>query len=95
MLSGFTRVKYSPKAITLSPVCPYYANTLGMHISKTYPKVSAMIEAWKKQGGDSETLLSNLEKNQELKNVLLEETPWVLEAKANRNRNRNLLRCST
>lgn len=59
----------------------YYANTLGMHISKTYPKVSAMIEAWKKQGGDSETLLSNLEKNQELKNVLLEETPWVLEAK--------------
>ena len=59
----------------------YYANTLGLHISKAYPKVSAMIEAWKKQGGDSETLLSNLEKNQELKNVLLEETPWVLEAK--------------
>ncbi|MDO5522876.1 MAG: hypothetical protein Q4G48_02395, partial [Bacteroidia bacterium] len=59
----------------------YYANTLGMHISKAYPKVSAMIEAWKRQGGDSETLLSNLEKNQELKNVLLEETPWVLEAK--------------
>lgn len=59
----------------------YYANTLGMHISKAYPKVSAVIEAWKKQGGDSETLLSNLEKNRELKNVLLEETPWVLEAK--------------
>lgn len=60
----------------------YYANTLGMHISKAYPRVSAMIEVWKKQGGDSETLLSNLEKNQELKNVLLEETPWVLEAKS-------------
>lgn len=59
----------------------YYANTLGLHISKAYPRVSAMIEAWKKQGGNSETLLSNLEKNQELKNVLLEETPWVLEAK--------------
>lgn len=60
----------------------YYANTLGTHISKAYPKVSAMIEAWKKQGGDSETLLSNLEKDQELKNVLLEETPWMLEAKS-------------
>lgn len=59
----------------------YYANTLGAFIGKTYPKVSAMIEAWKKQGGNEETLLSNLEKNQELKNVLLEETPWVLEAK--------------
>jgi hypothetical protein len=40
-----------------------------------------MIEAWKKQGGNKETFLSNLEKNQELKNVLLEETPWVMEAK--------------
>ena len=58
----------------------YFANTLGIHIGETYPKVSAMVEAWKKQGGDSETLLSDLEKNQELKNVLLEETPWVLEA---------------
>jgi|AGTN01.3.fsa_nt_gi Large extracellular alpha-helical protein len=59
----------------------YYANTLGAHISKTYPKVSAMVEAWKKQGGSKETFLSNLEKNQELKNVLLEETPWVLDAR--------------
>src|SRR5690554_5360977 len=40
-----------------------------------------MVEAWKKQGGDEETFLSNLEKNQELKNLLLEETPWVLEAR--------------
>lgn len=59
----------------------YYANALGSHISKTFPKVATMIDGWKKQGGDSETLLSNLEKNDDLKNVLLEETPWVLEAK--------------
>ncbi len=60
----------------------YYANTLGLHIGNQYPKVKAMIDAWQKQGGNAETLLSNLEKNQELKNVLLEETPWVLEAKS-------------
>ena len=59
----------------------YYANTLGLHIGNKYPKVKAMIDAWQKQGGNAETLLSNLEKNEELKNVLLEETPWVLEAK--------------
>lgn len=58
----------------------FYANTLGAHIGKAYPKVTAMVEAWKKQGGSKETFLSNLEKNQELKNILLEETPWVLEA---------------
>jgi uncharacterized protein YfaS (alpha-2-macroglobulin family) len=58
----------------------YYANSLGAHIGEAFPKVKAMVEAWKKQGGSKETFLSNLEKNQELKNVLLEETPWVLEA---------------
>ncbi|MCW1735431.1 alpha-2-macroglobulin family protein [Anaerorudis cellulosivorans] len=59
----------------------YYANTLGYHISQAYPQVAAMIEVWKKQSFSEETFLSNLQKNEELKNVLLEETPWVLEAK--------------
>ncbi|WP_280670913.1 MULTISPECIES: alpha-2-macroglobulin [unclassified Dysgonomonas] len=59
----------------------YYVNTLGMHIMKQYPKVNAMIDAWKKQAGSKETLISKLQKNEELKAVLLEETPWVLDAK--------------
>ncbi len=59
----------------------YYGASMGARIAQAYPKVTAMVEAWKKQGGDGGTLLSNLERNQELKNVLLEETPWVLEAR--------------
>ncbi len=59
----------------------YYANALGYHISQAYPQVANMIEVWKKQSSSNETFLSNLQKNEELKNVLLEETPWVLEAK--------------
>ena len=59
----------------------YYVNRLGSSIVHQYPKVAAMIDAWKKQGGDKETLVSKLQKNEELKNVLLEETPWVLDAK--------------
>lgn len=59
----------------------YYVNTLGSSIVRQYPKVGAMIQAWLKQGGDKETLISNLQKDEELKSVLLEETPWVLEAK--------------
>lgn len=59
----------------------YYVNSMGLSILKQYPKVSAMIEAWKKQGGTKETLVSKLQKDEELKSVLLEETPWVLEAK--------------
>lgn len=59
----------------------YYANSLGSHIGKTFPKVKAMMDAWRQQGGNKESFVSNLKKNQELKSVLLEETPWVLEAK--------------
>lgn len=59
----------------------YYVNTLGSSIVRQYPKVSAMIQAWLKQGGNKQTLISNLQKDEDLKNVLLEETPWVLEAK--------------
>lgn len=59
----------------------YYVNTLGSSIVRQYPKVSAMIQAWLKQGGDKQTLVSKLQKDEELKSVLLEETPWVLDAK--------------
>lgn len=59
----------------------YYSNTLATYIAQSHPKVKKMVELWEKQGGNSETLYSNLQKNQELKNILLEETPWVLAAK--------------
>lgn len=59
----------------------YYVNTLGTFIPKHYPRVASMMQAWKQQGGTKETLFSALQKNEELKNVLLQETPWVLDAK--------------
>ncbi|MBK5720323.1 hypothetical protein JGH11_05520 [Dysgonomonas sp. Marseille-P4677] len=59
----------------------YYVNTLGASIVRQYPKVAATIQSWLKQGGDKQTLISKLQKDEELKAVLLEETPWVLDAK--------------
>jgi hypothetical protein len=58
----------------------YYANQLAAHIATSQPRLKAMIEAWKQQGGTKETFLSSLQKNQEVKNILLSESPWVLEA---------------
>ena len=58
----------------------YYSNTLASYIVQSSPRLKQVISAWKAQGGNATTLLSNLEKNEELKQVLLEETPWVLEA---------------
>ena len=57
----------------------YYANTLAGYIANANPQLKATFDKWKNV--DKNALLSNLEKNQELKNMLLEETPWVLEAK--------------
>lgn len=56
----------------------YYANSLAAHILKNAPKVKAIFDKW--QTTDTAALLSNLEKNQELKSALLEETPWVMAA---------------
>jgi hypothetical protein len=59
----------------------YYANTLATYIANANPKIAAVFDRWKNAGGTRETLLSNLQKNTELKNMLLEETPWVMAAK--------------
>ncbi|MDD5508390.1 MAG: hypothetical protein PHD25_08705, partial [Bacteroidales bacterium] len=56
----------------------YYANTLASHIANSNPKIRRVFDAWKNFTPDA--LLSNLEKNQELKALILEETPWVLNA---------------
>lgn len=59
----------------------YYANSLAAYIVKANPRIKKVFDSWKAQGGTKETLLSNLEKNEELKNILLAETPWVAEAR--------------
>lgn len=58
----------------------YYVNSLAAHIAKSNPKLTAVFDQWKLSGGSKEALLSNLEKNKELKSILLEETPWVMAA---------------
>ncbi|MDG1334345.1 MAG: alpha-2-macroglobulin family protein [Crocinitomicaceae bacterium] len=57
----------------------YYANSLASSIVNSSPKIKEVFEQWKESSPDA--FLSNLEKNQELKSVMLQETPWVLDAK--------------
>ena len=56
----------------------YYANALARHIAHSNPAIQRVFEVWKNSEPDA--FLSNLEKNQELKSVVLNETPWVLQA---------------
>ncbi|MCO5260188.1 MAG: MG2 domain-containing protein [Crocinitomicaceae bacterium] len=56
----------------------FYANSIASNIVRSTPKIKDVFEKWKSSSPDA--FLSNLEKNQELKAVLLQETPWVLDA---------------
>lgn len=64
----------------LSWATAYYAHSLAAFIVKENPRIKQVFDSWKAQGGTKETFMSNLQKNQELKNILLAETPWLAEA---------------
>jgi uncharacterized protein YfaS (alpha-2-macroglobulin family) len=66
----------------------YYANALASTIANTSPKIKQIFERWKT--ADTSALMSNLQKNEELKSVLLEETPWVLQAKSEAQQKKNI-----
>ncbi|MBN1576715.1 MAG: hypothetical protein JW913_09200 [Chitinispirillaceae bacterium] len=56
-----------------------YANSIASHIVNSSPRIKKVFDRWRTQSPDA--LLSNLEKNQELKSLALEETPWLLDGK--------------
>ena len=58
----------------------FYANTLSSYIADHIPNLLAYIKKWQIETPDA--LLSQLEKDQDLKAIMLQETPWVLEAKS-------------
>ena len=58
----------------------FYANTLAGYIANSQPRIKAVFDNWRLSGGTKDTFLSQLEKNQDVKNILLGESPWLLEA---------------
>ncbi len=71
----------------------YYANSLAAMIANSSPKIKEVFKKWQSANppaGSEGAFLSNLQKNQELKSVLLEETPWVLQAKNEAEQKKNI-----
>ena len=66
----------------------FYANALASYIVRVSPTMQTVFEKWKNK--DTSALLTNLQKNEELKSVLLRETPWVLQAQTENQQKRNL-----
>ena len=65
----------------ISWVTAYYANSLASFIMNSQPRIKMIVDSWQLNGGTKETFLSNLQRNQEVKNILLSESPWLLESK--------------
>jgi uncharacterized protein YfaS (alpha-2-macroglobulin family) len=53
-----------------------YANNLAKHIANSNPRIKEVFDQWR----GTDALKSNLEKNEDLKSVLITETPWVVQA---------------
>ncbi len=63
-----------------------YANSLARHIIQSDPKIDRVFQQWR----GTAALDSPLEKNQELKSVMLEETPWYRDAQQESQARRNV-----
>ena len=66
----------------------YYSNAIASHVMNSSPRIKQVIDKWAEESPDA--FLSNLNKNQELKALLLEETPWVLNANTEAETKKNL-----
>jgi len=64
----------------------YYANVLANEIVTSNPKIATVFEAWRKSGKP----FSKLEQNEELKSLIIAETPWVRDAENEENQKKNL-----
>lgn len=56
----------------------YYANAIAGQLMNSEPKLKEVFDSW----SSANTLESNLEKNEELKSILIQETPWLREAQS-------------
>ena len=77
MIQALPTVGHPHDKCIICQTSAYYANAIGCHILKQNPQAKNVFEAWSR---DEVSLQSSLQKNQELKDLLLDETPWLAEA---------------
>ncbi len=65
-----------------------YANALARHIAQSDPKIARVFEVWRETQPDA--LVSPLSKNEDLKSVMIEETPWLRSANRESQSRRNV-----
>ncbi|HRZ32504.1 MAG TPA: MG2 domain-containing protein [Flavobacterium sp.] len=64
----------------------YYGNFIATEIINSNPKIATLFESWK----TNSTSVSKLNQNEELKSIVLNETPWLLDAESEELKNNRL-----
>ena len=75
----------------LSVASAYYGGSVAYHLAHKHTGLRTAIERWAKEEG-SQALESPFVKNQQLANILVNETPWMIEAKQQKASRQRLLK---
>jgi len=92
MVQALPYVAEANEKNAISLVSAYYANRLAKKIISTSPKIEQTINQWRLETGKETSMMSALEKNQDLKTLALEETPWLRDANNEREQKQMLVR---
>ena len=76
----------------ISLATSFYVNSLGSYLLKQAPVIKSTVELWKQENKGEGSMVSELEKNEELKTLVLNETPWVWNGKNETRQRQELVR---
>ena len=76
----------------ISLATSFYVNSLGSYLLKQAPVIKNTVELWKQENNGEGSMVSELEKNEELKTLVLNETPWVWNGKNETQQRQELVR---
>jgi len=80
MVQALPSVSDADAQNAISLAASYYANSLGKYIIGQSPQIKTTFERWQQEQSEESSLMSSLDKNDELKALALDETPWVMDA---------------
>lgn len=93
VVTALPQISEPKSANVLSQIYSLYGNAIGRGLAEDYPEIVEAIKIFSDPvNSQDSTLISNLEKNQNLKNVLLNNTPWVRNAASESMRMQSLVK---
>ena len=80
VMQALPHISYPYDDCALCQSSSFYANSIGGYIAGKVPALKTLTQQWSREQGSETSLTSNLAKNSELKDIILNETPWVNDA---------------